>query len=256
MDRRIDLNADLGEGYGPWSMGDDRAMLDVVTSANVACGGHAGDAEIMYATALAATERGVVLGAHPGYADRAGFGRRIIPMSHGEISRMIAAQIGAFRAVAALAGTDIRYVKIHGALANLAARDRDVAHAVAEAVAGIDPTLALLAISGTELDSVADEHGLTAYAEIFADRGYQPNGQLVPRGTDGAMLHDPAEATERLLGFLETGEMPAVGGPPVPLDAHSICVHGDSPGAVTMATELRTRLAAEGVDITSFLEPG
>lgn len=249
---RIDLNSDLGEGYGPWSMGDDEAILGIVTSANVACGGHAGDAETMFRTLSTAAANGVACGAHPGYLDRAGFGRRIIPMELPEIGRMVAAQIGALQALAALVPVPIEYVKPHGALGNLAARDGEVARAIVDAVGRVDDRLGVLAISGTELESAARAAGLDAFSEIFADRGYTPQGQLVPRGQPGALIHDPAEATDRLLAFLESGLMPTVGGPEIPLAAQSICVHGDSPGAVEMAARVRTGLESAGVQLGGF----
>lgn len=250
--RRIDLNADLGEGYGPWAMGDDAAMLSLVTSANVACGGHAGDPETMFQTLSTAARNGVSVGAHPGYADREGFGRRIIPMSTGEIGRMIAAQIGALRSIAALVPVDVRYVKVHGALANLAARDRAVAEAVVETVQRLDPNLALLAISGTEVEQVAAEADAPVYSEIFADRGYLSSGQLVPRGEAGDLIHEPDLAVGRILDFLDTGLMPTVDGEPIELTAHSICVHGDSAGAVELARRLRAGLTEAGVEVADF----
>ena len=251
---RIDLNSDLGEGYGPWLMGDDERILDCVTSANVACGGHAGDPQTMWKTVRLAWERGVVVGAHPGYADREGFGRRVIPMTPDEIARMTAAQVGALAAVARLAGTRVRYVKPHGALGNLAAADATVATAIAQAVRAIDPELAILAISGTALEHAARAAGLPAYSEIFADRAYLATGQLVPRSQPGAVLHDARAATARLVDYLKTGRMPVLAGEPIALAAHSICVHGDSPDAVAMATEVRARLQAEGIVVAGFLD--
>ena len=250
---RIDLNSDLGEGFGPWAMGDDAAMLALVTSASVACGGHASDSETMYATVKLAKSQGVVIGAHPGYADREGFGRRIIPMSAGEIERMVAGQIGALLGVAALAGAKVAYVKAHGALANLAADDRTVADAIARAVAAVSRDLAVLAISGTAQEPAAMAQGLEVYSEIFADRAYLPNGRLVPRGLRGAMIVGNVAAAERLLGFLATGLMPVLDGAPIRLKAQSICVHGDSKGAVAMARHLRSALQAAGVTIAPFL---
>ena len=222
---KIDLNSDLGEGFGPWSMGEDAAMLDIVTSANVACGGHAGDPETMFDTLSQAAARGVVIGAHPGYNDREGFGRRVIPMTPAEIGRMVAAQIGALMGVASVAGAELRYVKPHGALGNLAADDRAVADAIVAAVAAQPRSLSVLAISGTELEHAARALGLQVFSEIFADRAYLPNGRLVPRSQLGAVLQD----------------------------AHSICVHGDSAGAVEMARVIRTRLAEAGVALAPFL---
>lgn len=251
----IDLNADLGEGYGPWVMGDDAQILDCVTSANIACGGHAGDPETMYRTLGLAAARGVVVGAHPGYNDREGFGRRIIPMATAEIGRMVLAQVGALAALARLAGTEVRYVKPHGALGNLAAADREVAAAIATAIQAVDPTLAILAISGTALEVAARELTLTVYSEIYADRAYLSTGQLVPRSRPGAVLHDVDEASARLIAFVRSGRMPVVDGEPIPLAAHSVCVHGDNAESVRMAREIRTRLQAEGVSVSPFLAP-
>jgi UPF0271 protein len=249
----MDLNSDLGESFGPWSMGDDAAMLGVVTSANIACGGHASDPETMFATLRMAAERGVVIGAHPGYADPLGFGRRVIPMEPVEIARMVAAQVGALQGVAALAGANVAYVKAHGALANLAADRREVADAIASAVKTLPGNLAILAISGTELEAAGRAAGLPTYSEIFADRAYLPNGRLVPRSRPDAMVHEAKAAADRMIGFLDTGLMPVVGGDPIPLAAQSICVHGDSPDAVAMAREIRARLQAAGVVLAPFL---
>lgn len=253
MGGSIDLNSDLGEGFGPWPMGDDAAMLDLVTSANIACGGHAGDAETMFATLRLAAERGVVAGAHPGYEDRAGFGRRVIPMAPADIGRMVAAQVGAMAGVAALAGVPLRYVKPHGALANLAADDAAVAASIVAAVRAQPGGLALLAISGTALEQAARAAGMPVYSEIFADRAYLPNGRLMPRSQPGAVLHDPQAAADRLLRFLDSGLMPVAGGDAIPLAADSICVHGDNPAAVAMARQIRDRLAAAGVALAPFL---
>lgn len=249
---QIDLNSDLGEGYGPWTMGDDAQILDCVTSANIACGGHAGDPETMFRTLRLAAHKGVRVGAHPGYADREGFGRRVIPMAVDEIGRMVVAQVGALMALARLAGTEVRYVKPHGALGNLAAADREVAAGIVAAVQALDPRLAVLAISGTALEQVAREQGVAVYSEVFADRAYQPNGQLVPRSQPGAVLHDAKEAADRLVGYLRSGRMPVAGGEPIALRADSICVHGDSAHAVEMARHIRARLQAEGVVLAPF----
>ncbi len=250
---QIDLNSDLGEGYGPWIMGNDALILDCVTSANIACGGHASDPETMFTTLRLAADRGVQVGAHPGYADREGFGRRVIPMQAAEIGRMVVAQTGALVAIARLAGTQVRYVKPHGALGNLAAADTSVATAIAAAVKAMDPTLAILAISGTALEDAARAAGVAVFSEIFADRAYLPNGQLVPRSVPGAVLHETKEAADRLIGFLKSGRMPVVGADPIALRADSICVHGDTPHATEMARQIRARLEAEGVTVTAFL---
>jgi UPF0271 protein len=207
----------------------------------------------MFATLRMAAERGVVVGAHPGYADPLGFGRRVIPMEPAEITRMVAAQVGALQGVAALAGAKVAYVKAHGALANLAADRREVADAIASAVKALPGNLAILAISGTELEAAGRAAGLPTYSEIFADRAYLPNGRLVPRSRPDAMVHEAKAAADRLIGFLDTGLMPVVGGDPIPLAAQSICVHGDSPDAVAMAREIRARLQAAGVVLAPFL---
>ena len=251
--RTIDLNADLGEGYGPWVIGDDRAMLDIVTSANLACGGHASDPETMFRTLNWARERGITVGAHPSYPDKEGFGRRRLPFPPPEVERFVAAQIGALAAIAALAGTRVRYVKPHGALANVASEDRPVAEAIVRAVRAVDGSLAMLAISGTVLELAAREAGMAVYSEVFADRGYTPAGNLVPRGQPGAMIEDYGAAAARLLRYLETGLMPTVGGQPVTLASHSICVHGDNPNAIVMARAIRVALAGRGTQIAPFL---
>lgn len=253
MGGAMDLNSDLGEGFGPWTMGDDAAMLGVVTSANIACGGHASDPDTMFTTLRMAADRGVSIGAHPGYADRLGFGRRVIPMSPDEIARMVAAQVGALQGVAALAGARVAYVKAHGALANLAADTPAVADAIAAAVRALPGGLAILAISGTELERAGKAAGLPTFSEIFADRAYLPNGRLVPRSRPDAMIHGAKAAADRLIGFLASGLMPVVGGDPIRLAAQSICVHGDGPEAVAMAVEVRARLQAAGVVLAPFL---
>ena len=255
MTRTIDLNSDLGESFGPWQMGDDRGMLSLVNSANIACGGHASDPDTMFATLKLAAENGVTVGAHPGYNDRQGFGRRVIPMGAPEIGRMVAAQVGALMAVAALVPVAVRYVKPHGALGNLAAADRTVADAIAGAARALPGDLAILAISGTALEHAARAAGIPVYSEIFADRGYLSSGHLVPRSQAGAMIEDAGQAAKRLLCFLDTGLMPVIDGDPIRLAAHSICVHGDSAGAVAMARTIRERLAEAGITLAPFTAP-
>ena len=234
-------------------MGDDAAMLALVSSANVACGGHAGDPETMFRTLTLAKANGVVTGAHPSYPDKPGFGRRRLPCAPGEIERFVAAQVGALLGVATLVGQPIAYVKPHGALANVAAEEAPVATAIVRAVRAVDPGLAVLAISGTVLEGVAREAGVAVFSEIFADRGYTPAGTLVPRGTPGAMIEDGAVAAARLLGFFDTGLMPSVGGNPVALRADSVCIHGDSAHAVAMAQHLRGVFLGRGLVIAPFI---
>ena len=249
--RSIDLNSDMGESFGPWTMGDDAGLMEVITSANIACGGHASDPQTMFATLALAKAKGVSIGAHPGYADREGFGRRIIPMSMAEIERMVAAQIGALIGVAALAGARVRYVKAHGALGNFSADDRGVADAVARAAKAVDPALALLAISGTEQEAAGRAAGLRVVSEIFADRAYLANGRLMPRSRPGAVLHDPAAIARRMVEVVASGKMPSEGGA-IALEMQSICVHGDTPGAVEAARQVRAALEQAGVTLAPF----
>ncbi|MEM8978908.1 MAG: 5-oxoprolinase subunit PxpA [Pseudomonadota bacterium] len=249
---RIDLNSDLGESYGPWTMGDDDAVLGIVSSANVACGGHASDPETMLKTILAAVDGKVRIGAHPGFADKEGFGRRRIPLTARQMTTLVAAQVGALTGVAGLVGAEVGYVKIHGALANWAAAERWVAEAVLKGIVGAMSRPHVLAISGTALHHLAKEQGVPVFAEVFADRGYMPNGQLAPRGTPGSMIHDADEAAERMVQFLETGEMPTVEGGTVTLEAQSICVHGDGPEAVAIARTLKSKLTSAGVSLAPF----
>lgn len=253
MSTVIDLNSDLGESFGPWKMGDDAAMLEVVSSANIACGGHAGDPATMFETVLIAREKQVMIGAHPGFVDREGFGRRLIRLTTSEVEQLIATQIGALMGVAALAGASVRYVKPHGALGNWAADDRPVADAIARVTKAVSRDLSVLAISGTELEFASKDAGLQTFSEIFADRGYLENGRLVPRSQDGAMIHDPEAAANRILEFLAEGKMPTIDGRKIDLAAHSICVHGDSPGALAMAKHIRSKLASSNIHIQSFL---
>jgi UPF0271 protein len=248
----IDLNSDLGESYGPWNMGADAEMMRLVSSANVACGGHASDPETMYRTLVLARECGVTVGAHPGYPDILGFGRRKLPCTPEEAQRFCTAQIGSLIAMASLAGTQVRYVKPHGALNNVAAEDPALAEALALGVRAVGG-LALLATAGTELSKAGRRVGVPTYEEVFADRGYTAQGQLVPRSHPRAMITDPTEAADRLIGFFNSGLMPTIDGPAIPLAAQSICIHGDSPHAVTMAGHVRARLEAEGIVIRSFL---
>ncbi len=250
MNRRIDLNADLGEG-----MGDDAAMLAIVSSANVACGLHAGGRETMAATFRAAKARGVTVGAHPGYDDRANFGRIVVPQSAGEIERLVAWQVGGAAAVAALTGQRIAYVKAHGALYNLAAGDRDVAGAVARGIRAVDRNLICLALAGTAGAAAAADEGLLVASELFADRAYNPDGTLVARGTPGAVLHDADEVAARACAMLGAGAIIATDGTRLPVPIDSMCLHGDTPGAVAIARRLRAALAGAGWTVRPFAPP-
>ncbi|ROP61165.1 LamB/YcsF family protein [Curtobacterium sp. ZW137] len=248
----IDLNSDLGEGYGAWTMGDDTAMLDVVSSANIACGFHAGDPTIMLATSRAAAERGVAVGAHVAYRDLAGFGRRPVSVTPDELHADVVHQLGAMLATAHVAGTRVTYVKPHGALYNTACADPVQAEAVTRAVADVDPTLAVLALPGSELLLAAERHGLRAVSEAFADRAYEPDGSLVARSRPGSVLHDPDQVAARVLRMVTDGVATAVDGSEVQVRADSVCVHGDSPSAVAMAQAICTLLTAQGITIAPF----
>ncbi|TBW40270.1 LamB/YcsF family protein [Siculibacillus lacustris] len=249
----VDINSDLGEAFGAWTCGDDSALLGIVTSANVACGFHAGDPDVMADTFALARDSGVAVGAHPGYADLQGFGRRRIPMSEREIERLVAYQIGAAQAVAALAGHRITHVKAHGALANVASAERGVADAVARAIRAVDRDLVHLAIALTEQMAAGERAGLRVVAEVFADRGYAEDGQLVRRGLPGAMIDDPDAAALRALRMVEDQAVVTVGGRRLPTPVESICVHGDGPHAVDAARRIRAQLAAAGVAIAPFV---
>ncbi|KMO33288.1 hypothetical protein VQ03_25230 [Methylobacterium tarhaniae] len=248
----IDLNSDLGEGFGDYRCGDDAAMLDVVTSANVACGLHAGDPEIMARAFAIARERGVAVGAHPGYPDLWGFGRRVLPFTPGEVERLVAYQVGAAAGLAAYAGHRLTYVKAHGALANLAAVEREVADAIAKAVKAVDPSLSLLAIALTAQVAAGEAQGLDVHQEIFADRGYTEAGFLIPRGQPGALITDEAQAAERVLAMVQEGAIIAASGRRLPTPIRSVCVHGDSAHAVATARAVRTRLEGAGVRLAPF----
>jgi UPF0271 protein len=250
----LDLNSDLGEGFGQWTLGDDDALLDLVTSANIACGFHAGDPTVLRRTCERAAERGVVIGAQVGYRDLAGFGRRFIDMDPHDLTNDVLYQIGALEAFARVAGTQVSYVKPHGALYNAIVHHEAQAAAVVEAVRRYDPGLAVLGLPGSVWLRLAEEAGLTVVAEAFADRAYTPDGTLVPRREPDAVLHDPDVIAARCVRLATRGEIEAVDGSVVRVQAGSVCVHGDSPGAVQMAAAVRRELEEVGVRITPFVQ--
>lgn len=250
--RAIDLNSDLGESFGVWSMGDDSAMLDVVTSANVACGFHAGDPAGILRTLQAAAAKNVTIGAHVAYPDKVGFGRRNMDLASDELTADVIYQIGALQGLARAAGTSVRYVKPHGALYNTIAHDRRQALAVIAAIRAIDPTLILVALAGSTLIQWARDEGLQCVAEAFADRAYTPQGTLVSRREPGAVLHDPKLVAQRMLRLVEDGTIEAIDGTRTRIEADSICVHGDSPAAVDMARELRRVLEQANLSVRPF----
>ena len=249
----VDLNADLGEGFGIWELGDDDAMLEIVTSANVACGFHAGDPVRLASTCQSAAACGVRVGAQVAYHDLAGFGRRYIDVEAAELTADVIYQIGALQALARTAGTTVGYVKPHGALYNTIVKDRDQARAVAEAVHAVDPALPVLGLSGSVFFDEARRLGLRTVAEAFADRAYRPDGQLVSRREKGAVLHDPNQIAERVATMVASGRVTAADGSTIDVEVESVCVHGDSPGAVEIATAVRKRLLADGVELAAFI---
>lgn len=250
---KIDLNSDMGEGFGPWPMGDDAAMLDIVTSANIACGFHAGDPQIMFRTAELARSKGVAVGAHPGFNDLWGFGRRVIRGdSPHEIERMLAYQIGAMQALATLAGHKVSYVKVHGALNNMANEDDELALAIARAVKGVDPSLVNVCMPGLAMERASERIGVQVAREFFADRTYEDNGNLTSRKKPGAVLHDADEAAQRVLRTLQEGAVTTVSGKRIPVAIDTICVHGDEPSAVRMARTVRATLEANGFTVAPF----
>lgn len=248
----IDINSDLGESFGAWRMGDDAAMLDVVTSANVACGFHAGDPAGILRTLKAAVAKKVTIGAHVAYPDKVGFGRRNMDVASDELTADVIYQIGALQGLAKAAGTSVRYVKPHGALYNTIAHDRRQALAVIEAIRAVDPTLILVALAGSSLIELARNEGLQCVAEAFADRAYTPQGTLVSRREPGAVLHDPQLVAQRMLRLVEDGTIEAIDGSLTRIQADSICVHGDSPAAVEMARELRRVLEQANMSLLPF----
>ncbi|MGI4779652.1 MAG: LamB/YcsF family protein [Janthinobacterium lividum] len=250
----IDLNSDLGESLGAWRMGDDAAMLGIVSSANVACGFHAGDPAGILRTLRLAAAQGVAVGAHVAYPDLTGFGRRNMDVDSADLIADVIYQIGALQGLATAAGTRVRYVKPHGALYNTIAHDERQARDVLTAMREVDPALRLVALAGSPLLRWADGMGVAVVAEAFADRAYTPQGTLVSRREPGAVLHDTHEVAERMLRLATEGVVTAVDGSPVRLRADSICVHGDSPGAVALARAVRDRLTRAGIAIRPFVD--
>ncbi|ADU47352.1 LamB/YcsF family protein [Intrasporangium calvum] len=250
--RRIDLNSDLGESLGTWRLGDDEAMLEIVTSANVACGFHAGDSLTLRRTCARSAERGVVVGAQVGYRDLAGFGRRFIDMDPDELTADVIYQVGALDALCRVAGTRVEYVKPHGALYNAVVTHEEQAAAVVAAVVALDAGLPVLGLPGSAFLRIAAAAGLRTVVEAFADRAYTPEGHLVPRGLPGAVLHDAREVAARMVRLVTDGRVTAIDGTEVQVQADSICTHGDSPGAVELARAVRDALTAEGVEMAPF----
>jgi len=248
----VDLNADLGESFGSWTMGDDASMFRIVSSANVACGFHAGDPLTMLDSCRAAFELDVRVGAHVGYRDLAGFGRRSLDMTFDELFGDVLYQLGALDGMAHAVGASVDYVKPHGALYNRIVRDAEQAEAVVAAVHAYDPGLPVLGLPGSAWITLAEEAGHPVFREAFMDRAYLPDGTLVPRTQEGAVLHDPAAVVAQAVRLATRQEVVAIDGTVVPVQADSLCIHGDTPGAVTTATAVREGLERAGVGIEAF----
>ncbi len=250
----VDLNADLGEGYGVWRLGDDEALLSVVTSANVACGFHAGDPAGLRRTCAAAAAAGVRIGAQVSYPDRVGFGRRFVDAAPDDLTADVIYQIGALDGIARSVGGRVEYVKPHGALYNTIVHHEDQARAVVAAVVAVDATLPLVTLPDSAAARLARGAGLKVIAEGFADRGYRSDGSLTPRGSEGAVLTDTAEICSRTVRMVTAGEVVAVDGTVVSVDVDSICLHGDTPGAVEHARAVAAALVDAGVTLRSFVD--
>jgi UPF0271 protein len=246
---RVDLNADVGESFGAWSLGQDPALMSSITSANVACGFHAGDPGVMRATVALAVEHGVAVGAHPGFPDLAGFGRRELQVSPRDVEDFVVYQVGALAGIAAAQGVRLQHVKPHGALFNMAVRDAALADAIARAVTMIDKSMILFGLPGSELVAAGARAGLRTACEVFADRAYRPDGTLVPRQEEGAVIHDAAAVEHRVIRMVRDQAVEAIDGTRVPLTVDTVCVHGDTPGAAELAARIRAALERAGVEI-------
>ncbi|WP_319413050.1 5-oxoprolinase subunit PxpA [uncultured Cohaesibacter sp.] len=249
----VDLNSDMGESFGAYDIGDDASMLSIVSSANVACGFHGGDALVMHETLRLAKENGVGVGAHPGFNDLWGFGRRpILGERPDDIEKQMIYQLGALAGMATALDMRLGHFKTHGALNNMACVDYDLAMATARAVKAVDPSLIYVALPGSEMEKAAEKLGLCVAREIFADRAYEDDGMLVSRKKPGAMIEDADEAARRMVDFVTSGQIESISGKRIPVSIDTICVHGDSPKAVAMAQKVRDALTAAGVEIKSM----
>ncbi|HEX9451082.1 MAG TPA: 5-oxoprolinase subunit PxpA [Burkholderiales bacterium] len=250
--KTLDLNCDMGEGFGAWTMGDDAELLDHVTSANIACGFHAGDPGTIHRTVKLALDKGVAVGAHPSLPDLQGFGRRRMIVSAEEAYDMVLYQVGALAGFATACGGKLAHVKPHGALYNMAVKDTKLAQAIAQAVKDFDPRLILFGLAGSELVRAGQQAGLKTASEVFADRTYQSDGSLTPRTQPDAMIHDPDAAIAQVRRMIEEGKVKSTGGPDVVVTADTLCIHGDEPGAVEFARRIRAALDADGVHVAAI----
>lgn len=252
MTQTVDLNADMGEGFGPWPMGEDAALLETITSANIACGAHAGDWDVMARTMALATERGVGIGAHPGFPDLQGFGRRRMQMPHDSLRNLVTYQVGAARGMAQRVGGTVRHVKLHGALANMASEDAAMAQACYEGALAVDPDVIIMVLAATAQQEAAQALGCRWAAEIFADRAYNDDATLVDRRLPGAVIHDAAEAGARMVQMVQAGAIITASGAQIPTPIDTICLHGDTAEAVGIARATRAALEAAGITLGVF----
>ncbi|TNF20558.1 MAG: LamB/YcsF family protein [Rhodobacteraceae bacterium] len=252
MAQSVDLNADMGESYGAWTMGDDAALLDIVTSANIACGFHAGDWDVMAATMQRAVEKGVGIGAHPGFPDLHGFGRQRMKMPLPSLQNLVRYQVGAALAMARAAGGEVRHLKLHGALANMASEDEAMARACYEAALSVAPDIIIMVLAGTAQQRAAAALGCPTACEIFADRAYNDDATLVDRSLPGAVIHDPQVAGPRMADMVREGAIITASGRRIPTRIDTICLHGDTPTAVRIAAEVRRSLEQSGVTLARF----
>ena len=252
MTRSVDLNADMGESFGPWKMGADAALLDIVSSANIACGFHAGDPDVMATTMRLAAQKGVGIGAHPGFADLQGFGRRRMHLPRETLANLVRYQLGAALAIARAAGGEVRHLKLHGALANMAAEDADLARTCYAAALDVAPDIIVMVLAATAQEEAARALGCYWAGEIFADRAYNDDATLVDRSLPGSVIHDAAIAGPRIARMVKEGAIITESGKRIPTRIDTICLHGDGPTAVPIARSVRESLGAEGIDVRPF----
>ena len=252
MSKSVDLNADMGESFGPWTMGDDAALLDIISSANIACGFHAGDPDVMAETMTRAIESNTGLGSHPGFADLQGFGRRKMTLSEAQLKNRVRYQLGASRGMATALGGRVRHLKLHGALANMCSVDGDMARACYLAALEVDPEIIIMVLAATAMEDVVRDLGCNWAGEIFADRAYNDDATLVDRSQPGAVIHDPVVAGPRILQMVQEGAIITESGKRIPTAIDTICLHGDTPTAVALAGSVRDSLTAGGIDIAQF----
>ncbi|EEE38898.1 hypothetical protein RKLH11_2744 [Rhodobacteraceae bacterium KLH11] len=250
---RVDLNADMGESFGPWNMGDDESLLKIITSANIACGFHAGDPDVMAATMALAAQNGVGIGAHPGFPDLQGFGRRNMKVPHDSLRNLVRYQLGSAMGMAKAIGTEVRHLKLHGALANMCSVDIDMARACYQGALDVDPDIIIMVLAATKQEEAVRELACKWVGEIFADRAYNDDGTLVDRSLPGAVIHDPDLAGPRILNMVKEGAIITESGKRLETSIDTICLHGDGPTAVQIARSVRENLVAGGVEVTKFI---